>query len=705
MFAAGDTLGPYRIEREIGRGGMAVVYLAYHKRLERPVALKVLQEHLQHDAALVDRFRLESRAAARLEHKNIVAVYDAGEADGHDYIAMEYVEGESLADILQRVSAPLPVDFVISVVNQVAGALDYAHQRGIVHRDIKPSNILVRENGHVLLTDFGIAHAASLSSLTDAGTVWGTPQYMSPEQAAGLAVDGRSDVYSLGILTYQMLAGRKPFQSDTAPVAPYKHVYQQIPDVREANPGLPASVSTVLWTATAKDPQRRYPTAGVFSRSLRTSLQPAPHSVPVVAPSSSGEGGRSGYCLLIAIGALLGLAAVAFVAWGLMRDVLPSFSLLPATNTPAATVATATPTGTLLIMAPPLTPTATNTPTITMTPTPLPTETPTPRPTATPQPTATPLPSPTRTPTPSPTPPPVPRIAYVSDRTGDPQIFLINSDGTNDVQLTFEGRNEHPFWSKSGTLLFFTSDRGNGSALWSMNPDGSEQSELLSAPGATAYSISPDGLHTAFARLTAEEYDIYLDGAVWAALPGDQLGYLWAPDASRIVFDNATGPKIIYTVAVGSTEPTALTEPDYASWNPTWAPDSDHIAFASTRDGNAGIYTMALSDRELVRLTPLEAWSQVPSWSPDGGAIAHVSGAPEGGWSLYLMGADGSARSPILSPVYPETPAAWSSDSSQLAVIILDGDQELVRIYRDGSGFMRLTDNTADDWDPAWEPR
>ena len=231
-----ETLGPYRIERELGRGGMAVVYLAYHQRLERHVALKVLHEHLQHDADLVDRFLFEARAASRLEHRNIVVVYDAGQADGRDYIAMAYVEGESLADILQRVEGPLPPDFVISVIDQVSEALDYAHRRGIVHRDIKPSNILVRENGHVLLTDFGIAHAASMGAFTKAGSVWGTPQYMSPEQAAGLKVDGRSDVYSLGIVCYQMLTGEKPFRSDTAPTTPYAYQNRVLPDPREKNP-------------------------------------------------------------------------------------------------------------------------------------------------------------------------------------------------------------------------------------------------------------------------------------------------------------------------------------------------------------------------------------------------------------------------------------------------------------------------------------
>ncbi|RME83368.1 MAG: serine/threonine protein kinase, partial [Caldilineae bacterium] len=315
MLRPGDTIGPYRIEREIGRGGMAVVYLAYHTRLERPVALKVLHPHLQGDTELVERFLFEARAAARLDHPNIVAIYDAGSAGGVDYIAMEYVEGESLADILQRVGGPLPLEFVISVVNQVAEALDYAHHRGIVHRDIKPSNILVRENGHALLTDFGIARAASLQATTSRGTILGTPEYMSPEQAEGKLVDGRSDVYSLGIVTYCALTGGPPFQGDTPHAVLHAHVHEPLPDARQRNPALPVGLGDVLRTATAKDPAHRYPTAGAFAKALRAALHPTqPVRPPAHRPPPQATKGTPVW-LYALVGFLLGIGALALVAW------------------------------------------------------------------------------------------------------------------------------------------------------------------------------------------------------------------------------------------------------------------------------------------------------------------------------------------------------------------------------------------------------
>ncbi len=686
MFSPGDTIGPYRIEREIGRGGMATVYLAYHQRLERPVALKLLKESLQGDTELVDRFLFEARAAARLDHVNIVAIHDAGEVDGRDYIAMEYVEGESLSEILHRVGGPLPLDFALSIVNQVGAALDYAHRRGIVHRDIKPSNILVKDNGHALLTDFGIAHAASMSSLTQAGTILGTPEYMSPEQAEGRLVDGRSDVYALAIVAYHVLSGQSPFRAETPQATLYAHVHQPLPDPRDLNPDLPQGITSVLRTAAAKDPAKRYPTSSAFTRAFGAVAQP--QTQPIATPVSSH---RSGIWLYVLIGFLLGFAALAIGAWVLLGGELP----LVSTSTPppistqiVASDVLVTATATLVVLAPPPsstpTQTATSTPTFTQTPT----ETPVP----------------TTTPSPTPILPAVPRIAYVSDRSGIAQIYLANSDGTGEIQLTHEGRNEHPFWSRDGDLIFFTSDNGQGPALWSMNPDGSNQTELLFVPGAVAYSISPDGAHTAYALTTEDGYDLFLDGGPWVALSGDQSAYQWAANGSRIVFDNASGPQVIYTIAVGENTAQQLTDSGYSSWNPVWAPDSQQIAFASTRDGNAGIYTLAIADNEVLRLTPLEAWSQAPSWSPDGSSIAHVSGDADSTWSLYLMQADGSGRAQLIRFVFPEAPAVWSGSSDKLAFLLVEGDTELAVIGRDGAGFVQLTSNDAGDWGPVWEP-
>ena len=687
MLRPGDILGPYRIERELGRGGAAIVYLAWQQRLERPVALKVLYEHLRGDVGFVERFLFEARAAARLNHPNIITVHDAGHIDGIDYIAMAYVEGETLADILRRVPGPLPTDFVLSVVAQVAAALDYAHQRGIVHRDIKPSNILVQDNGHVLLTDFGIARAASFTGpITQAGMVLGTPEYMSPEQAAGVAVDGRSDVYSLGIVAYHMLTGQPPFRGETPQATLYAHLQQPLPDPRSLNPALPPAVSTVLAMATAKAPERRYPTATAFAQALALALTAAPGTAATVLPPAAGATrppGPPGPAPAVAaplwpyvlLGFLLGLAALAFVAWALLRG-QPDAAPAPA-RSPTAVVggipATATPTPMVLLPAPTATPTAT--PTLTLTPTPEPRAA---------------------------------YIVYVSDRTGNPQIYRIGSDGRDDRPLTHEGRNDRPFWSADGQLLFFHSDRGGRLALWSMRPDGSEQTPVFEAADAVAYALSPDGRHRVYARRQEDRYDLYLDGLPWLSIPGEQLAYVWSPDSRFVAFELNRVRKRIAIAAVGVGVPWFETEETANAWNPTWSPDGRWLAFASDRDGNAGIYRLDLANGSLVRLTPLEDWSQVPSWSPDqgdGGAIAHIVGDGNNTWSLFVMQADGSRRARLYNPVFPGTTLTWSADAGRIAFGIADEDRELAVIARNGTGFLRLTDNNANDWDPVWEPR
>ena len=237
-----------------------------------------------------------------------------------------------------------------------------------------------------------------------------------------------------------------------------------------------------------------------------------------------------------------------------------------------------------------------------------------------------------------------------------------------------------------------------------MNPDGSNQHEVLFVPGSTGYALSPDGEHVTYLQPSAQGIQIFLDGLPWAQFPGGHLVYQWAPDSQNIVLELGD-TKTIGILNVTSSQLTPLTDGSYASWNPGWSPDSQFVTFASTKDGNAGIYVSDLTPGTLRRLTPLDAWSQAPSWSPDGGYIAHITGEAQGQWGLYLVTPDGSQRVHLTSPVFAEAPATWSSDGQQLAFLVSDGDQELAVIRRDGTGFLTLTHNNARDWNPAWEPR
>ena len=211
----GRTLGPFEIISELGRGGMAVVYKARQADLERTVALKILPPELSIDKSYLARFLQEARSAAALEHPHIMPIYAVGAAEGINYIAMKFIAGQTLKDIVQERGA-LNIAEAAIMLDQVADALDYAHSRGVIHRDIKPSNMMTDQNGWVYLTDFGLARGGTTGGLTMAGTVMGTPEYMSPEQAQGLATIGPpTDIYALGVVLYELLTGQMPFQADT----------------------------------------------------------------------------------------------------------------------------------------------------------------------------------------------------------------------------------------------------------------------------------------------------------------------------------------------------------------------------------------------------------------------------------------------------------------------------------------------------------
>lgn len=450
----GRQLGPYEIRDVLGRGGMAVVYRAYQPALNRFVAVKVLNAAMSQDAEFVMRFRQEALAAGGLNHPNILPIYDADTFEGQHYIVMAYAPGGTLADRLRK--GPLPAEEAADLAAQVADALNYAHRRGIVHRDLKPSNILLDEEGRPLLTDFGIALALSdAPRLTSTGASIGTPEYMSPEQAEGQRVDGRSDIFSLGIVLYQMVTGRVPFRADTTVATMFQIVHQPLVAPREVNPAIPPYLDSIICKALAKHPADRFQSGQEMAQALRerrsVPVPPQPERDQVtpprvygpsvrprtspVEPAVTGPRRSAGRGLLIAallLVLLLSLGGAAYLARGIFADLIeqPTSQTLAqavptdtatapaaATATEAAPVATATatrqapstrgvvvatggsakmaePTQTpiiVIITVVPPTPTAPPTPTVLATETPEPT------------PTIVPSPAPTRVPTIRPT--------------------------------------------------------------------------------------------------------------------------------------------------------------------------------------------------------------------------------------------------------------------------------------------------------------
>jgi eukaryotic-like serine/threonine-protein kinase len=273
----GDTLGNrYLLSGLLGTGGMAEVFLAHDQILDRDLALKVLMEHYARDERFVGRFRREAQSAAALNHPNVVQIYDQGRAeDGRYYIAMEYVPGGSLEDLILR-RGPLGASEATRLASQVAEALHAAHIRGIVHRDVKPQNVLIGEAGHAKVADFGIALAASRTSTSGTNLLFGTPSYMSPEQAMGERVGPESDLYSLGVVLYEMLTGTVPFAAEGPLATAMKHLTELPLSPRKRNPSVPEAMDALVMGLLSKDPKDRYPSAARLIEDLRRTREGLP---------------------------------------------------------------------------------------------------------------------------------------------------------------------------------------------------------------------------------------------------------------------------------------------------------------------------------------------------------------------------------------------------------------------------------------------
>ncbi len=455
LLQPGQHLGQYEIKRFLANGGMAEVYLATMPVLNRDVAIKVLYPHLAADEVFVTRFRREGQALAALEHRHIAGVLDTDTANGMHYLVMTYLPGGTLGALLKRTQDAgevLPIDKALDIIRQIASALEYAHSKGIIHRDLKPGNVLIAEDGRFVLSDFGLAQAQASTRLTRTSTIMGTAEYMSPEQALGKELDHRSDIYSLGVILYELLAGKPPYTSSDPMSLMYKHVHEAPPPLTQHRANLPANLMAVVEKAMAKQPQNRYQNVSEFVAALNNQRAITPSPKRAVPTTLLAIGGAA-VAMLMGGGILLfaninrnnnsgsngtGLATTAPSTASIIT--VPSATTAPLPATPATvniTVAspvpsaatplpnnTALPTLNVPTLAPSL-PTATVAPSLATVPpapattAPLPTATrvpptvtrvpPTPLPTATrvpptaaPQPTATPLPPPTAPPPTSP---------------------------------------------------------------------------------------------------------------------------------------------------------------------------------------------------------------------------------------------------------------------------------------------------------------
>jgi len=360
LLVAENTVvdGRYRIINRLGAGGMAEVWCAEDTQLDRKVALKILQPRFAQDREFVERFRREASSAAGLQHPNVVAVFDRGEYDGTYYIAMEYVEGASLRDLVNR---GMSVEAAVGVTRQILAAARFAHSNGVIHRDLKPGNVLIDKQGRATVTDFGIAKAG-VSEITQTGSVMGTAQYLSPEQAQGLDVTPASDLYSVGVILYEALTGHVPFEADSAVAVALKQVSEPPRPPSELNPAVPRALDAVVLKALAKDPANRFSSADEFEAALDAAernpavapFETAVFGMPPVAPPdgaeareaappppeppSEDEAKRRRWWRWAIVGVLL-LALVALAIWALTR---PAHTTVPSVIGEQVEAATAT---------------------------------------------------------------------------------------------------------------------------------------------------------------------------------------------------------------------------------------------------------------------------------------------------------------------------------------------------------------------------
>lgn len=447
-----EKFSRYEIIRELGRGGMATVYLAYDPLFEREVALKLLKRELLDDPQVRERFERETKIIAKLEHPAIVPVHDVGKDNEQMFYVMRYMTGGSLSE---RMAKPLTLEEAARIIQRIAGALDYAHARGVIHRDLKPGNILFDDEGNAFISDFGIAKLASgQTRLTSSGII-GTPSYMSPEQALGENVDGRSDIYSLGVILFEMLSGKLPYEATTPLAMVVKHTNEPIPHILDINPNLPAGIEMVLEKAMAKNRALRYATASELVADLLPLLQ---MPVQVRPPQPQPTGFKRGWLLP---GVIFLVAILVLAGW----EWFGSRAAPPPTPTRLAATQTAP-------LSPVIFPTAT----------------------ASPPPTASPSPAPSPTATFTPTSMPAPgiggadKIALITNK----DIWMMDLDGSNLTQLTNSDQPKFDIqWLPGGKEILY----GEGKCVKTVNIETFETSIITCLEGTnfSGFRLSPDG--------------------------------------------------------------------------------------------------------------------------------------------------------------------------------------------------------------------
>ena len=720
---SGQMLSQYRLVDKIGAGGMGVVWKAEDTVLHRSVAIKVLPSSLAADEERLARFQQEARAVSALNHPNLVTLFEVGTHEGVSYMVMELVEGETLRDKMGATDAPtsgagtavrtgsdtsptgwsgpgggpgsmprskLPVRRAMDIAIQIAHGLSAAHERNIVHRDMKPENIVLTRDGRVKILDFGIAKlldpsndsmtmAQTVAGATAPGTVMGTVGYMSPEQVRGAEVDHRSDIFSLGVILYEMLSGQRAFRADTS-IETMNAILHEDPPTLASGPQLSPAIDRLVRRCLEKEKEQRFQSSHDLAYALEA-VSDASGAVPVVEWTASGPGvpGRGGLVRTV-IASLLALVIGVVVGRTLLsnnKSVTSSASDAQAV-TESRMVALTFDSG--VETQPSVSPDGRS-------------------------------------------------FVYVAQDGGDWDIFQQRVGGENRVNLTADSP-EHdwePQLSFDGERIAFRSQR-DGGGIFVMGATG-ESVRRLTDFGFNA-KWSPDGKSIVFG-----EEDILIPtgrtlfSALWVAdvstgetrkiYEGDGVEPSWSPDGKHIAFwglPKATGQRVLYTMPAAGGEPQPLNDDNYFNWNPTWSADGRTLYFASTRGGTMDLWSMPMNTANGLAAgtpTPLTtgtAWIAYPSVTRDGSRILYTSSRSQSvirRLPFDLSNAD-TARVEVPEELLRTSRTLWemhpSPDGRLLVVKASDPNEDLFVCQTDGSGMRRLTQDPFKDRVPRWSP-
>ena len=686
--APAGPVGHYRILERIGGGGMGIVHRAEDLRLGRTVALKLLPQDLSRDAVAKARFQQEARAASALDHPNVCTIFDVGEtADGQLYIAMPCYEGETLRDRLER--GALPVDEAVDVATQIARGLAKAHRRGIVHRDVKPANLILTTDGVVKILDFGIAKlTGAAADLTRAGSTVGTPAYMAPEQMRGDEVDARSDLWSLGVVLYEMLAGRRPFPGEHASMVREAVLNQQPEPLAQRCPEVPPVLEKLTAGLLAKNPADRPQTAEQVIAELRTlsghsgpsgstatALAATAAAMPQKAQKAQEPQGALRNRRMLLGAALLAIAALAAIGGYVLRrgGERPAEAPRPPQGAIFSrltdqdgreTFPSISPDGNYFV--------------------------------------------------------------YVKSIAGNADIYLQRTAGGNPINLTPDSPADdtQPAYSPDGNQIAFRSER-DGGGLFLMGATGESVRRLSTSCYNPAWSpdgkeilCATEGISDPFLRRT-DSHLVRIDiasGREQSVRTGDAVQPSWSPHGLRIAYwgrSHESAQRILWTVAPDGGEPVKAVDDGFLNWNPLWSPDGRYLYFATDRSGSMNLWRLPIDEAtgkmrgEAEPIPTPSPWSGLMSLSHDGRRLVYAINESK----TKIERADFDLARGAAGPLLPVPlgsrairSAAPSPDGEWIAYDTSAPQEDLFVVRRDGSSARRLTSDPAKHRIPRWSP-